>query len=163
MELAPWALTMMRRGGTAIRPTQAVNEKADDLLPNRNISLWPHSRLHDARLHLEDEFIALKPGLGATPFKIGAFSYQGWIAYWLEGILFRKTFAVQPGLAHADHQCNAELYCDSHFVELESLGPLCKLEPGATASFTETWELFDSLAQEFLSEAMVNACLEKAT
>ncbi len=77
------------------------------------------------------------------------------MAYWVDGILFRKTFSVQPGLAHADHGCNAEIYCDSHFIELESLAPLVKIPPGGSVTHTETWELYEGLEQEFISEEML--------
>ena len=160
MELAPWALTMFRLGGTAILPTQAAHINADDLLPNRHLSLWPYSRLADARLHLEDEFIAVKAMHEMPPFKIAAFDHQGWAAYWLDGILFCKTFAVHPELPYPDYDCNAEIYCDGHFIELESLGPLSKLGPGNSVSFIETWELYDSFEQEFLSERMIKLVRE---
>jgi hypothetical protein len=163
VELAPWALTMFRLGGAAILPIRATNETTDDLLPNRNVVLWPYTRLHDTRLHLQDEFVVVKPRPDMRPFKIGAFSQQGWLAYWLDGVLFRKSFAVQPGLPHPDYHCNAELYCDSHFIELEGLGPLCKLEPGGSVSFEETWQLYDNLEQEFLTEEMVALCAEKGS
>lgn len=88
-------------------------------------------------------------------FKIGTFTPLGWSAYWLDGILFRKTFAVYPDLAYPDYDCNAEIYCDSHFIELESLAPLSKLAPGKQVSFIETWKLFDSLEQDFLSKKII--------
>lgn len=160
VELAPWALTMFRLGGTAILPTQAAHTNVEDLLPNRHLSLWPYSRVADARLHLEDEFIAVKATSDMPPFKIAAFDHQGWAAYWLDGILFRKTFAVHPEQRYPDYDCNAEIYCDGHFIELESLGPLSKLLPGNAVSFNETWELYDSLEQEFLSKSMIKLARE---
>ncbi len=160
VELAPWALTMFRLGGTAILPIQPANNAADDLLPNRHFSLWPYSRLNDMRLHLEDEFIVIKAKRDMPPFKIGAFNHQGWAAYWRDGILFRKTFAVYPELPYPDYDCNAEIYCDGHFIELESLGPSSKLAPGNSVSFSETWVLYDTLEQDFLSESMIKLSLE---
>jgi hypothetical protein len=37
---------------------------------------------------------------------------------------------------------------------LESLGPLTKLAPGQSVTLTETWEVFDSLEQDFLPETI---------
>ena len=162
VELAPWALTMFRLGGTAILPLQPANNVFDDLLPNRHFSLWPYSRLNDSRLQLEDEFIVIQAKRDMPPFKIGAFNPFGWVAYWLGGILFRKTFAVNPDLPHPDYDCNAEIYCDSHFIELESLAPLSRLAPGSSVSFVETWELYDNLEQEFLSKKMIELSIEGA-
>ncbi len=162
VKLSPWVLTMFRLGGTVILPTQTGNNAIDDLLPNRHFSLWPYSHINDPRLHLEDEFILIKAKPDLPPFKIGTFNPQGWVAYWLDGILFRKTFAVQPDLPHPDYDCNAEIYCDSHFIELESLAPFSRLAPGNSVCFSETWELYDTLEQEFLSEQMIQLNIEWA-
>jgi hypothetical protein len=155
VELAPWALTMCRLGGTVIIPTLAANHPTVGLLPNRHYSLWPYSRTDDPRYHIADEFIALNAEFDLPPFKIGTYNPRGWLAYWVDGILFRKTFVVHPDLAYPDYGCNAEIYCDSHFIELESLAPLVKLAPGKSVHFSETWEFYDSLEQEFLSTKMI--------
>jgi hypothetical protein len=155
VKLSPWALTMFRLGGTAILPIRADESAAEDLLPNRHFSLWPYSQLNDPRLQLENEFILIRAKPDLPPFKIGTFNPRGWTAYWLGDVLFRKTFAVHPGLRHPDYDCNAEIYCDSHFIELESLGPLSRLAPGDFVTLNETWEFYDSLEQSFLSEKMI--------
>ena len=36
---------------------------------------------------------------------------------------------------------NAEVYCDERSLELETLGPLSLLEPGAEAWHEERWQL----------------------
>ena len=159
VELAPWALTMFRLGGTAIIPIRAADNPSSRLLPNRHFSLWPYSHVHDPRFYLEDEFIIVKASPDMPPFKVGTFNPLGWSAYWLDGILFRKTFAVYPDLAYPDYDCNAEIYCDSHFIELESLAPLSKLAPGKSVSFIEIWKLFDSLEQQFLSKRIIEITL----
>jgi hypothetical protein len=158
VELAPWALTMFRLGGTAILPARVIGGPSNDLLPDRHFSLWPYTRIIDPRLHLEDDFllVAAKPDL--PPFKIGTLNPQGWSAYWLDGILFRKTFAVSPELRHPDYDCNAEIYCDERFLELESLAPLARLAPGGSVTFRETWELYETLEQGFFSKRMIE-CL----
>ena len=155
VELSPWAITMFRLGGTAILPNHADGHTANELLPNRHFSLWLYSHIDDPRLWLEDGFILIRGKPNLPPFKIGTFNPNGWIAYWLGDVLFCKTFAVHPGLRHPDYDCNAEIYCDSHFIELESLGPLSRLAPGNSLSFNETWEFYDTLEQGFLSERMI--------
>ena len=160
VELAPWAVTMFRLGGTAILPNRADDYSSDGLLPDRQFSLWPYTHIHDPRLQVEDEFILVRAKAGLPPFKIGTFNPRGWMAYWLGEVLFRKTITVRPGLRHPDHDCNAEIYCDAHFIELESLGPLSRLAPGESVSLVETWDFYDSLQQEFLSEQMIRPILE---
>jgi hypothetical protein len=81
---------------------------------------------------------------------MGYFNPNGWIAYWLDGVLFRKTHEVRRELPHPDGNCNVEMYCNDHFVELESLGHLQVVRPGESVVHIERWELFDSLDQPFL-------------
>ena len=155
VELAPWTITMFRFGGVAILPFQSEVVDMNDLLPNRRISLWSYSKINDPRLRFDDDFIFVTAKSDLPLFKIGTFNPRGWIAYWSEGILFRKTFSVQTDGMHPDNGCNAEIYCDEHFVELESLAPLVKLAAGSSVSHTENWELYDSLEQDFLPEKFI--------
>ena len=144
VELAPWAITQFRLGGTAILPMPVGNVDAAGLLSNRQISLWPYTRLNDPRLSLRDDFI-LFHAEALAPFKIGYFNPHGWLAYYVDGILFKKTFDVQTNALYPDNNSNAELYCNERFIELESLGPLMQLEPGAETHHRETWEMFEGL------------------
>jgi hypothetical protein len=127
------------------------------LLPDRQLSFWPYSNLNDPRLQLDNEFILLEARQECPPFKMGVFNPQGWMAYWLDGILFRKSFTVHTELPHPDFNCNAESYADSDFVELESLSPLTSLSPGALLTLVETWQLYEGLEQEFISEKLAGA------
>jgi hypothetical protein len=154
-ELSPWAITMFRLGGTAMLPNLADETSTEGLLPNRRFSLWPYSHIGDPRLQLEDGFIVIRPKRGLPPFKIGTFNPRGWTAYWLGDVLFRKTFSATAGLDYPDYGCNAEIYCDERLIELESLGPLSRLAPGGFVSAYETWELYDNLQQDFLSQRMI--------
>lgn len=157
VELAPWAITQFRLGGTVILPMPVGDVDPAGLLPNRQISFWPYARINDPRLKLDDKFVLFKAGALLPPFKFGYFNPHGWMAYWLDGVLFRKTFEVGASLLHPDHNCNAELYCNDRFVELESLGPLTTLQPKESVTHLETWEIQDGLdalpveAQEVLA------------
>jgi hypothetical protein len=153
--LAPWAITMFRLGGVAILPFQSETVDMNALLPNRHISLWPYSKINDPRLCFDDNFIFVSAKPDLPMFKVGTFNPRGWIAYWSQGVLFRKTFSVQTDETHPDNGCNAEIYCDEHFIELESLAPLVKLAAGSSVSYTENWELYDTLEQDFLPEKVI--------
>jgi len=141
VELAPWAITQFRLGGTVILPMPVGNVDEAGLLANRQFSMWPYARLNDPRVQWDDEFILFKADALLPPFKIGYFNPHGWLAYWLDGVLFRKAFAAQMGVTYPDNNCNAEMYCNDKFVELESLGPLAKLEPGSSFTHVETWDV----------------------
>jgi hypothetical protein len=146
VELAPWTITQFRLGGTAILPMPVGNVDAAGLLPNRNMSFWPYAQINDPRLQLRDDFILFHAFAALPPFKIGYFNPHGWLAYYMEGVLFKKNFQAQNDAAYPDNNSNAELYCNESFVELESLGPLTTLEPGAFTHHVETWEVIEGLA-----------------
>ena len=145
VELAPWAITQLRLGGIVILPMPVGNVDEAGLLPNRQISLWPYARINDPRLQLGDDFILFKADAVLPPFKLGYFNPHGWLAYWLDGVLFRKTFEAQAGLSYPDNNSNAEMYCNNQFVELESLAPLVRLNPGDSAKHVETWDIMQGL------------------
>lgn len=142
VELAPWAITQLRLGGTAILPLPLGNVDAAGLLPNRQLSFWSYTRLSDPRLSLRDDFILFHAD-ALPPFKIGYFNPHGWLAYYVDDILFKKTFGALSNATYPDNNSNAELYCDHRFVELESLSSLVKLEAGAEVHHHETWEVFE--------------------
>ena len=156
VELSPWAITQLRLGGTVILPMPVGNADPAGLLHNRQLSLWPYTRINDPRLKLDDRFILFKADAILPPFKIGTFNSDGWLAYWVDGVLFRKTFDVHAGLPHPDNNCNAEMYCGNLFVELESLAPLVTLNPGDSVDHVEIWDIFDGMdsAPEEIQQAM---------
>jgi hypothetical protein len=76
-----------------------------------------------------------------TPQKIGALVPDGWAAYALGGTLFLKRFTPAPGAAYPDLGSTVELFTDGAMLELETLGPVARLEPGASVSHVETWSV----------------------
>jgi hypothetical protein len=152
---APWVITMFRQGGTVILPQPVGNADPHGLLHNRLLVLWPYLRLSDPRLTLRDDFILVKAQPALPPVKLGYANKAGWMAYWLDGILFCKRIeAVQPVRSYPDAGCNAETYCNDRFVELESLGMLSTLEPGLEVQLTETWELYPDLNVPFIPDGL---------
>ncbi len=147
VELAPWAITQFTLGGTVILPLPT--QKADDagLLPNRQFSFWHYANLSDPRLKLQDEF-SLFQAKSARNFKMGYFNPHGWLGYWIDGVFFKKTFGVLTNVNYPDNNCNAEIFCNEDFVELESLAPFVRLEPGASVVHEETWQISTSLPNE---------------
>ena len=150
VDLAPWALTMLRLGGTAILPQPTGNADAQGLLNNRILALWPYTCINDPRLTLRDDFILINATSSPAHFKIGYNNPAGWLAYWLDGLLFRKSCDITTNATYPDSGCNAEIYCDNNVIELESLGQLGRLKPGKSIVYSEKWEIFDSLDQVFI-------------
>ncbi|MCS6845737.1 MAG: DUF4380 domain-containing protein [Caldilineales bacterium] len=137
--LAPWAITQMALGGVAILPQQAP--VPSPYLPHRHLALWPYTRLRDPRLRLDDDLVLVHGQAHEQPFKIGYFNHAGWMAYLWGEALFVKRFTPLPGRPHPDLESNCEVYVWNRFLELETLGPLVALEPGAVAEHIETWEV----------------------
>ncbi len=158
---APWAITQFRQGGTVLLPQPTGNNDPEGLLPNRRLVLWPYTSIKDARLRLRDDFILMHAKAGLPPVKLGYANTAGWLAYWLDGSLFRKSFDPHPDGTHPDGGCNAEVYCGDRFVELESLGTQGRVAPGKSAQHTETWELFPNLDLPFIPTEIRKLILEK--
>lgn len=143
LELAPWALTIMRPGGEVIIPQEPFGPHPEFLLPARPLVLWPYTDLTDARLSLGRRLIRVRPDeANSAPQKIGLLNKQGWAAYLVRGELFVKTYAYAEGAAYPDYNCNTQVFTAGPFVELESLAPLTRLEPGGVAEHEERWSLF---------------------
>lgn len=155
IELAPWALTMVKQGGVGIFPQPTGNVDPAGLLANRQISIWPYTRIADPRLILRDDCILINATPSLPPLKIGYYNPHGWVGYWIDGLLFVKRFDSHPGETFPDGGCNTESYCNDKFIELETLGPLTKLAPGETLTHNETWELYNSLDQPFIPPQVV--------
>jgi hypothetical protein len=146
VELAPWALTIMRGGGTAIVPQEPYGAHDQNLLPVRPLVLWAYTDLSDPRFAIGPKYIRLRSDdQRAEPQKIGVGNRQGWAAYNLGRTVFVKRFAHQPQHAYPDFGSNVEVYTAGPFIELESLGPLLRLAPGEVAEHVEEWQLFGNV------------------
>ena len=144
IELAPWALSVMATGGTAVLPLPEGGSHEEDLLPVATIVLWPYTRMNDPRWTWGSEYILLHQDTSAEgPQKIGANNMHGWSGYVNNGCFFLKTFPKHDlDLAYADKGSSTELFTDPTFLEVESLGPLVNLQPKAEVEHVEEWYLF---------------------
>lgn len=143
IELAAWALTIMRGGGICEIPNEPFAAYGGDtLLPVRNLSLWSYTDFTDSRWQFDKDFIRLKTDSAKPdPQKIGVLNKQGWAAYLVGNLRFIKRFAYVEGANYPDMNSNTELYTAGDFIEVESLAPLCKLAPGEATEHLERWEL----------------------
>lgn len=141
IELAPWAITQMPLGGVAILPQPSSASDPSSLLPNRHLVLWPYTSWRDSRLRLDDDFVLMQAEAKSPACKVGYLNQHGWIGYLRASVLFAKYFEPQLHHPHADRDCNVEVYCSEHLIELETLGPLVRLLPGELIQHIETWRL----------------------
>jgi len=140
IELAPWALSVMAPGGRAIYPQEDCRPHSDCLVPARPLVLWHFTDMSDPRWTWGRKYIQLRQDPAATTKqKLGMLSSKGWAAYLLGGDAFIKCYPYEPGAKYADMGCNTETYTDPDMLEVETLGPLTRLEPGAHVDHAESW------------------------
>ena len=140
IEAAPWALSVMRGPGTAIFPQELP---VDQLLPVRPLVLWGYTDMRDARWTWGTKFIQLRSDPAADkPQKFGIMNTLGWAAYAREETVFIKRFNFDPKAVYPDFGCNTESYTRGDMIEVETVGPLRKIESGAFVEHVEHWFLF---------------------
>jgi hypothetical protein len=140
VELSPWGVTQLPLGGLAILPQAVATADTQPYSPNRCLVFWPYTKSRDPRLRLYDDFILIRARPKLPPCKVGYFNPLGWVGYLRGSVFFCKRFCPEPERAHPDKGCNVEVYCNNLFTELETLAPLCRLEPGHAVTHTEKWE-----------------------
>jgi len=160
VELAAWAMSIMNGGGTVILPQEPYVDQPHNLLPVRPLVMWSYTDLSDPRFAIGAKYIRLRVLADRTePQKIGIGNRQGWAAYHRGRTLFVKRIPSDDAARYADFGSNCETYVKGSFVELESLGPLQRLEPGAATEYVEHWHLFPDV-EIGGTEATLDAALQ---
>jgi hypothetical protein len=138
---APWAITQLKTGGVAILPQTQANT---GVLPNRSLVLWPYTNMTNPNVQWGSNYILVNADMDA-PFKVGFANPRGWLAYWLNGTLFVKHAEYKEQADYYDFGSSSECYCNARFLELETLGPIGTIAPGATVLHVETWNLYKNI------------------
>ncbi len=153
VKLAVWPLTVMAPGGKAIIPQEPYAAHTDELAPARPLVLWRYTRMDDPRWTWSSKYIQLRQDPNATsPQKLGALIKDGWAAYWRNNHLFFKFFPYSNGARYADYGCNMECFTNGDMLEVETLGPLTKLEPGGGTDHIEGWFLHKNVPSAEIDE-----------
>lgn len=170
IELAPWALTVMAQGGTAIIPlpekishpgSLEPGEKPDyrGFPPNQTLIVWPFTDLADARWRFGTRYLTLTQDKTAKkPTKLGLAHKMNWIGYLNAGTLFVKAFDYKEGKTYTDGGSNFETFTNKDMLEVESLGPLERIAPGKAIEHVERWRLLKGLPNE-TTDAAIDANL----
>jgi hypothetical protein len=140
IELAPWALSVMAAGGRAIFPQEDYRPHPDCLVPARPLVLWHFTDMSDPRWTWGRKYAQLRQDPKATTKqKAGLLNSKGWAAYVIGGEALIKRYPYVAGATYTDMGCNTETYTDPDMLEVETLGPLTRLEPGAHVDHAESW------------------------
>ncbi len=148
IRLAPWTITMMKTGGTAVMPLQAEMEDEFGVLPNRTINLWPYTKVDSPNIQIQNRYIFIEANLQEGKLKIGCPNPRGWLGYALQGTFFVKLASFVPQGFYFDRRSSSEFYCDPNVLEVEALGKRIMLEPGQSVNFKEQWKLFPGISIE---------------
>lgn len=146
LELAPWAITQLKPGGTAILPQASGPADEYGVLPNRHITLWPYTAVDSPHMTWGSRYILVQATMAAGAWKIGFPNPAGWLGYVLDDTLFVKQAAYDPEAAYPDRGSSSECYCNHRFLELETLGPCIALQPGQSVTHRETWAIYPGVA-----------------
>lgn len=159
IEFAPWALTVMARGGKEIVPQP---QRDTGLLGNRVLALWPYAKMNDERVYWGDKYITLKQDPNKnTPFKFGLSNEDGWAAYINKGYMFIKYYNHVENGRYPDFGVSYETYTNNMILEMESLGQLKAIAPGETAEHIEEWKLFEGVPMPSNNEEEIESIVKK--
>jgi hypothetical protein len=145
VELSPWALTVMGRDSYTTIPLNPKVPHGVTLVPDYALVPWTYTDFADPVWDFHRDYIGIRVDRGTQPQKLGLTNFPGWAANWQKSGTFVKYFAVQMGVAYPDFGCAFETYVCDFMNELESLGPLTKVEPGASVTLVEYWGLLVGL------------------
>lgn len=140
--LAPWALSMMAPGGVGITRFPPRGTHPEDLPPTNPLIMWAFTDLSDPRWTFTKKYLILRQDpSNASPQKLGHFNEQTMGAYLLGSDLFVKRYDADPTKIYADFGASYETFANDAFLELETLGPLEEVAPGAAVEHVERWSL----------------------
>ncbi len=159
VECAAWALTMFRPGGYGVLPLLPKgSHERGDLLPTYTIVPWSYTDLALPVWDLHRDYLGIDVTKAKEAQKLGISNYPGWSAYWLNGVTFVKHAPVVKGAMYSDLGCAFETFTNGKMIELETLGPSVKLQPGESTTHVEHWTIFDGLDKPS-SDAVFNGQL----
>ncbi len=142
IEFSAWALSVMRAGGRAIIPHEQYKPHPEACAPARPLVLWHFTAMDDPRFRWGKRYIQMsQDNAYENKLKIGVLNTKGQEAYILGDEVFIKKHDYIAGASYPDMGCNTEFFTMPHFLEVESLSPLRRVEPNDEICHKETWQL----------------------
>ncbi len=136
-----WSRTLAVGGGIVVIPLTPHSRYPNDYVMYHDGSLI-NPRPVDPAIRSRDGFLEI---VGPPKFrKLGMDSQAGWFAYLMPNdVLFVKRYPVYPDRTYNEVAgLTISIWYDANIrCELEPIGPMETLAPGAAASFTEEWQL----------------------
>jgi len=153
LEFAPWALTMMAQGGVAVTGFPPRGTHPQNLQATNPLVMWAYTNLTDPRWKFTTKYLILRQDpRNAEAQKLGLFNENTWAAYILNDEVFIKDAQADPAKTYPDFGCSFETFTNHEFLELETLGPLTKIEPNHAVEQVETWGLYRNVKLSAFTE-----------
>lgn len=133
------AITALDGGGLEIIPQ---NPSVNSFAPNREYVMWPYSQITDPRVHWGEKYLTIqhKPG-DAREFKMGTNNALNWAAYVNKDVALVKRYVHELKAIYPDGGASFETYCNGRYLEMETLSPVYRMEPGETIRHVENLTL----------------------
>jgi hypothetical protein len=163
IELSAWAVTVMAPGGVGITGLPPRGTHPEMLAPTNPLVIWAFTDLSDKRWQFSRKYVLLRQDRKSTsPQKIGTFSVETFGAYYLGKELFVKRYRAEPNRTYPDMGASFEMFTNREVLELETLGPMTKLEPGAAVEHIERWSLHKDISITKWTDAELDDALRPA-
>jgi hypothetical protein len=142
IEFAAWTPTMMAQSGVAITGFPPRGTHPENLEPTNPLIMWAFTDLRDPRWTFLRKYLLLRQDpSNSEPTKLGHFNVNTWAAYLLGSDLFIKRYRATAGVPYPDLGCSYQTFTRHDMLELETLGPVTKVEPGGWLEHLEQWSL----------------------
>jgi hypothetical protein len=160
VELSPWGLTVMAQGGIGLTGFPPRGKHPEVLPATNPLVMWAYTDFSDERWTFTKKYLALRQDpKAAEPQKVGHFNSDTWGAYLLGSELFIKRYQADPSKTYPDFGCSYETFTNADFLEIETLGPMTKLAPGASVNHVERWSLHKNVRIPSLTDAVLDKVL----
>ncbi len=117
--------------------------------------MWAYSDLSDKRWLFTRKYLSLRQDpANPEPQKLGLFNANTWAAYFVHGDLFLKRYQAEPDKTYPDFGASFETFTNAEFLELETLGPMTKVEPNGSVAHIERWSLVRNVKLPSLSDEL---------
>jgi hypothetical protein len=160
LEFSVWSLTMMSPGGIAISGFPPRGTHPANLEATNPLVMWAYTNLADKRWAFTKKYLTLQQDPNnSNAQKLGMFNPNTWGAYVLNGEVFIKRADAIAGEPYPDFGCSFETFTNNEFLEMETLSPLTKLQPGRTAEQTEYWTLHRNVKLPAITDEAIDAAI----
>jgi hypothetical protein len=160
VEFAVWGPSVMAQGGVGITGFPPRGTHPEMLAPTNPLVMWAYTDFSDPRWIFMKKYLALRQDpQAATPQKIGLYNPHTFGAYLLNGELFLKQYKADPTRVYPEFHCSFQTFTNRDFLELETFGPLGKVQPDETVSMVEHWTIHRGIDIPAWTDAAVDAVL----